>query len=256
MSSVNAAWCLISLRPAGEHAPIRRAAARVGVPVLALSPWRLRLHDDPETRARLDEALNAPCVLFTSPAAVKAMLALAPVLPDSPRHGLAVGAGTAAAMRRAGIALTRSPERMDSEGLLTMPELRRAMAVGLVTAPGGRGVIVSELARRGVPVIRADIYERIPIAFSAAALAKLRSWAGRTCIALSSGEALRLLMRQLADEDAALLRQGAAAAASDRLADMAREHGFTRIVRAIGPRPGQLIAAARQIMATHEHGFR
>ncbi|RBH28516.1 uroporphyrinogen-III synthase, partial [Xanthomonas oryzae pv. oryzae] len=38
----DAAWTLISLRPSGEHAPLRRAVARHGGRVLALSPWRLQ----------------------------------------------------------------------------------------------------------------------------------------------------------------------------------------------------------------------
>jgi uroporphyrinogen-III synthase len=33
-----AGWQLISLRPSGDHAPLRRAAARYGARVLALSP--------------------------------------------------------------------------------------------------------------------------------------------------------------------------------------------------------------------------
>ncbi|KEZ99243.1 uroporphyrinogen-III synthase, partial [Xanthomonas vasicola pv. vasculorum NCPPB 895] len=46
----DAAWTLISLRPGGEHAPLRRAVARHGGRVLALSPWRLQTNDTAQVR--------------------------------------------------------------------------------------------------------------------------------------------------------------------------------------------------------------
>ncbi|HEY0501903.1 MAG TPA: uroporphyrinogen-III synthase, partial [Lysobacter sp.] len=46
-------WYVISLRPRGEHAPMRRAAARAGAGLIALSPTRLRLRDDEPTRRAL-----------------------------------------------------------------------------------------------------------------------------------------------------------------------------------------------------------
>src|SRR3546814_19390365 len=46
-SSPALAGCyVISLRPVGGHAAIRRAAATLGATVLALSPWQLALRDD------------------------------------------------------------------------------------------------------------------------------------------------------------------------------------------------------------------
>jgi uroporphyrinogen-III synthase len=51
---------VISLRPAGQHATLRRAAAARGARVLALSPWTLAGRDDAETRRALDAALGVP----------------------------------------------------------------------------------------------------------------------------------------------------------------------------------------------------
>nr|WP_245156405.1 hypothetical protein [Lysobacter solisilvae] len=53
-------WYVISLRPRGEHAPMRRAAARHGAAVIALSPWSLVLRDDADTRHALRQALAGP----------------------------------------------------------------------------------------------------------------------------------------------------------------------------------------------------
>ena len=73
---------VISLRPSGTHDGMRRAAAKQGARLLALSPWRLRDRADPRTRATLATALGAPRVVFTSPAAVAAA-AKRPVLVKS-----------------------------------------------------------------------------------------------------------------------------------------------------------------------------
>src|SRR5690606_25631923 len=129
---------VISLRPVGGHAPMRRAAAARGARVLALSPWRIDVRDDAPTRAALTTALEADVVLFTSPAAVRAAAALQRLRAGTGQAWLAVGAGTAAALRRAGIDQVAAPARMDSEGLLSLPALAQVSgrSVGMVTAPG------------------------------------------------------------------------------------------------------------------------
>ncbi|MFX9532994.1 uroporphyrinogen-III synthase, partial [Acinetobacter baumannii] len=77
---------------------------------------------------------------------------------------------------RAGLEPVAVPERMDSEGLLALPELRdvRGIAVGLVTAPGGRDAIAPALRARGAQVRRADVYRRLPLPPSPRTLARLR----------------------------------------------------------------------------------
>src|SRR5687768_10120406 len=92
-------WYVISLRPRGEHAALRRAASRHGARLIALSPWRLQSRGDDDTRAALRRALDAPRVLFTSPSAVRAAQALQRLRPRRGQHWFAVGAGSAAALR-------------------------------------------------------------------------------------------------------------------------------------------------------------
>src|SRR5690606_31943084 len=114
---------VLSLRPVGGHAALRRAAAAEGARLLALSPWRLAMRGDPATRKSLQRALAAPVGVFTSPAAVAGAAGLLPlqVLPGA--RWLAVGSGTLQALRRAG-AEAVAPERMDTEGLLALPQLQ------------------------------------------------------------------------------------------------------------------------------------
>ena len=244
------AWYLLSLRAVGDHDGLRRAAARHGGGLVALSPWRLQPRDDEAARQALGRALRAPAVVFTSPAAVRAAAALQALAPRPGQSWLAVGAGTAAALRRAGVAGVEAPARMDSEGLLALPALAAAPRAGLVTAPRGRGLVASTLAARGTPVDRADVYERVPSPPPPAAVVRLLALQAPACLALSSGQALQLLLTQLPADAGAALRRAAVAAASARLADEARALGWERVAVAGSARPAALAATAARLLAT------
>ncbi|TDK23876.1 uroporphyrinogen-III synthase [Luteimonas aestuarii] len=236
---------VISLRPVGAHGMMRRAAAARGMRVLALSPWRIEARDDAATRKALRAALAADAVVFTSPPAVRAAAALQPLRPRRGQSWLAVGGGTAAALRRAGVQDVGAPTRMDSEGLLALPALRgiRGQRIGLVTAPGGRGALAPALGQRGATVVRANVYERVSIAPSPRAAAFLQSSHATPWLALSSGEALRHVLSALPTAAATALRRARVVAASARLADLARGLGFRDVRIAVDARPGSLVDA-------------
>jgi len=238
----------ISLRPVGDHHALRRAAAAHGARVIALSPWRLAFGDDAATRAALRAALSAPRVVFTSPTAVRAACALRTLRARRRQEWCAVGTGTAAALRRAGVGGDiATPVRMDSEGLLALPALRdvRGTQVGLVTAPGGRGRIAAVLRRRGARVLRADVYARVAVTPSPRAIARLRALTPTSLLlALSSGEALERTLDALPRDLTTVLRRARVVAASARLAALARGRGFRHILIADSARPLALIEAA------------
>jgi uroporphyrinogen-III synthase len=238
---------VISLRPSGGHDAMRRAAARHGAGLIALSPWQLKARDDASARAALAGALAAPRVVFTSPNAVRAARSLQPLRRNGDQQQwFAVGAGTAMALRRAGIDRVWAPARMDSEGLLALPGLDDidGAEVGFVSAPGGRGVLVPALQARGATVLRADVYERVPMKPTLRSLAQLQALQAPAVLALSSGEALQHILAQLPPGALESLRRSGVAAASERLAETARDLGFAPIVVADGPRPRDLLAAA------------
>ena len=186
----------------------------------------------------LVQALSAPVVVFTSPAAVRAAAQLQPLAVRTGQHWLAVGAGTAAAPRRAGIVQVQGPGRMVSEGLLALPALAAPSRVGLVTAPGGRGLLAPTLAARGARVGRADVYARVPVPLGRRALARLAAADAPLVLALSSEEALQRVLPQLPDALATRLRHSPVVAASARLATIARDLGWQRVLVAGSPRPG------------------
>lgn len=236
---------VVSLRPVGDHAALRRAAAARGLPTLALSPWRIAATDTPASRAALDAALAAEIVIATSPAAARCAAALADGLREAPgQRWCAVGAGTAAALARAGIPTVDTPQRADSEGLLALPLLAEVAGrrIGLLSAPGGRDRIGPGLAARGAQVLRADVYARVPVAPAPRALDRLRGHAGPLLLPLSSGEALQRMLEVLPADLAARLRGACVLAASARLAALAQSLGCTDIRQAGGPGPRALLA--------------
>lgn len=239
---------VVSLRPVGGHAGMRRAAAAHGARVLALSPWKLVAREPAAARPALAAALAAPLAIFTSPAAVQAAAAIAPLEAGPGQQRLAVGATTAGALRRAGVPRPLHPGRMDSEGLLALPQLREVndLDIGLVTAPEGRSFLTASLQERGARVLRADVYDRVPVAPSPRAVATLRALPDSTplLLALSSGLALETLLGSLPADVVDRLRRARVLAASGRLVELARSHGFNDIVQATDARPDSLMAAA------------
>ncbi|PPT98749.1 uroporphyrinogen-III synthase [Xanthomonas arboricola pv. guizotiae] len=243
------AWTLISLRPSGEHAPLRRAAARHGGRLLALSPWRLQTNHTPQALAALRQALHAPIAVFTSPAAVHAAHRLVPLQRPAQAQWVSVGDGTARALQACGIDTVIRPARMDSEGLLALPLLQHPLqAVGLITAPGGRGMLAPALEQRGARILRADVYQRVALRLRASAVRALADALPASVLALSSAEALTLVLQQLPGPLVDALKQRPVVASSERMLQAAHVAGFQQVLRAAGPLPGQLTAAAAAIV--------
>lgn len=243
-----AGWTVVSLRPRGQHAALRAVAARAGARVLALSPLAIEARTDAASRKALRNALAADLVVFTSPNAVRAAANLRTLRIARGRPVLAVGDGTRRALRRLGVD-AMSPARMDSDGLLAMPVLRdiAGRCIGLVTAPGGRNRLAPTLQARGAEVRRADVYERTPATITAArwqALAVALATPQQVLLALSSAEALDATLRQRPANLEKPLRWIAVAAASERMAEVAREAGFRRIAMASDARAASLLRAA------------
>lgn len=243
-------WYVISLRPSGQHGPVRRAAAARGARVRALSTLRLEPLDAGDA---LRDALAAPRVIVTSPAAVRFASAQARLAGRGARAWFALGAGSARALRRAGVAEVHVPAAgSDSEALLAHPGLRslRGAAVGLLTAPGGRGLLADTLERRGARVRRADVYRRRALAPPAGRLRALAALPARTALLLTSAEAFEPLWQGLDAAGRRRLQARPVVVASARLAAEARRRGFTTIVRATDARPAALLDA----LAAHVGG--
>jgi uroporphyrinogen-III synthase len=238
-------WSVIALRTADQNAALRRTVVATGAGFIGLPALRLGPAAEPDRAGReLAAALHCQQCIFTSPAAVRFAARLRP-LRDYQGLALAVGRGTARALARAGVGRIEEPDAgMHSEGLLALPALNPpAPQVGLVTAPGGRGVIAESLASRGVMLQVAHVYRRSAGRIEPRHVAALLAAGPRLALLLSSAEALSHTLAQLPADAIGRLSDALVVASSERLLDVAGRSGLRRRLLAASPRPLDLLAA-------------
>ena len=236
---------LVITRPAGTaRALVRQVRALGGIAVL-LPGLALRGPSDvAAVRAALRDGLTDELVIFTSPAAVRHAAALAPLHTDA--VVLAVGRGTARALRRHGVREALAPGQQDSEGLLGHPLLQelRDRRVTLVGAPGGRGVLRGQLAARRARLREVLVYRRVPPRLDRRHVAALLALPASARVLLSSNETLQNLCRLLPSPALARLRAATVVVSSERMAVAARAAGFTQVELAASAVSDDMLAAA------------
>lgn len=236
---------LVITRPAGTaRALVRQVRALGGTPVLLPGLALRGPHDVAAVRAALCNGLADELVIFTSPAAVRHAAALAPL--RTAAMVLAVGRGTARALRRHGVLGALAPGQQDSEGLLGHPLLQdlRGHRVTLVGAPGGRGVLRVQLAARGARVHEVQVYRRVPPRLDRRHVTALLELPTSARVLLSSHEALQNLCRLLPLPALARLRATTAVVSSERMAAAARTAGFNHVELAASAVSDDMLAAA------------
>lgn len=114
--------------------------------------------------AQLQRLNEFDLAIFISPNAVSyGMAAIAAAGASLPAQVATVGAGSARALRAAGVSQVIVPsERSDSEGLLAMPELAQMTGkrVMILRGDGGRELLADTLRARGATVEYATCYQR------------------------------------------------------------------------------------------------
>lgn len=222
---------LVCLRDADENRSLARRVRALGAHCLHIPVRRIVVRESVRTRLALQRALRAPICVFSSPNAVRAAQRTQP-LRQYPGVAVAVGAGTARALRRLGVRQVVYPDqRQTSEGLLDLPVWQEAQGmVGLVSAPGGRDLIEPALGARGLSVQRADVYRREPVPPKPAALARLRRLS-RAFVVITSAEAWDSLAAAIGPIPAGWT----ALVSSARLQRLAHSAGFSVVLCAAGP---------------------
>jgi uroporphyrinogen-III synthase len=205
----------------------------------ALTQWRAALRDD--------------VLIFTSPAAVRYALALAPC--DTRATVIAVGTGTARALQRYHIRAQIPAARQDSEGLLQLPSLQQLQGkhVALITAPGGRGLLQEQLVTRGASLREVHVYCRGAPRLNRRHVDAVLHLPANACILVSSGEAIRHLMERLPEAAIRQLCQTTAIVSSERIAEQARLAGFTRLHVAASAGQADLLAKAVEVCSRVRH---
>ncbi|MEJ2454854.1 MAG: uroporphyrinogen-III synthase [Candidatus Thiodiazotropha sp.] len=190
---------------------------------------------DPEAaRALLAQVWDL--VIFISPNAV----AFASELLDG--AGLqspliaAVGAATARALRESGNPANLLPQgRYDSEGLLTLPELRQmgGRRVLIVRGEGGRPLLGDSLQARGAKVEYAEVYRRLRPEVDPASL--LQRWSTQVdVVTATSADVLDNLLAMLGSQGRELLLGTPLLVISERMAQRASAQGFGQLLQASG----------------------
>lgn len=241
--------CVVITRPVGcAAALVHGVRAAGGVPVLLPGMALRGASDTAAARITLLAALGDELMLFTSPAAVRFAARLAPLRTHA--EVLAVGQGTARALRQRSISVPLVPSRQDSEGLLGHPKLAavRGRRVALVGAPGGRGVLRRELISRGADLREVHVYRRVPARLDRRHFDAVLSLPPSACVLLSSAEALRNLREQLPRPALARWLATTAVVSSERLAEAALDTGFAHVVQAASALSADLLTAARNLV--------
>jgi uroporphyrinogen-III synthase len=236
---------VVITRPAGTAAALsRRVRAEGGVPLLLPGMALRRVADEAAARNGLHAALADDVLIFSSPAAVRFAVALAPLRTSA--TVLAVGQGTARALRRHGIQTPLAPARQDSEGLLDHPALQglQGRRIALIGAPGGRGVLREQLVARGAELRELHVYQRVAPRLDRRHVEPLLQLQPSALVLLSSAEALDNLCGILSPASLTRLLAATAVVSSERLAQAARAAGFARIELAASALSADLLAAA------------
>ncbi len=196
-----------------------RGAVPLRLPLQAIEPVR-----QPALAARsLRQAQAADAWIFTSANAVQHAHALQPG-PWPP--AIAIGAATAAALRRLGHDADLPDGAYTSEGLLQLPLLQAAAGrrFAVITGVGGRELLAPALLARGAQVEVVAVYRRLMLPQDPRALAAMVSRAEIAII--SSGEALARLFELMPGEQRPLLLRLPLVVPSRRVVEEAVQLGF------------------------------
>ena len=183
-------------RPAGQGLELRAELEAYGasvrmLPLLDIKP----LTPSPADRQKLIDLDHYDLVFYVSTNAalfgLDAITAWWPQYPEGIRN-FAVGPGTAAVLEKQGLTVSYPRERMSSEALLALPELKNITGKKalIVRGAGGREIIAEGLRGRGVTVDYAELYERTLPNYSSAVLQAMLRDAAPDAIVISSAEAL------------------------------------------------------------------
>ncbi len=243
---------VIVTRPARQAAGLAQTLAALGavpviVPAIVILP--------PPDRTALDRAhaslTRYDMAIFVSANAVEYGV------PD-PRqwpatlHAFAPGPGTAAALVAAGIAAPAIPTTsFDSEGLLALPAFTQATGkrVLIFRGEGGRTVLGDTLRERGATVEYVDCYRRAAPQSGGDGLAAELRERRADALTLTSSEGLDNLCALLDPAALHLLQALPTFVPHPRIADHARDKGFTAI--ATGGSDAGLIAGLLEWFSAH-----
>lgn len=244
-------WTVLSLRPHGLHAVAHSASQLRGAKFLPCSSMKLEaMKSDDELKV----ALSCQYIIVTSPAAAR-FAAQSPFFSVAEKsHWFTLGDGTASVLRKIGVRTIFTPEAgSNSESLLAMPALQNldGQHIGLITAPGGRGLIEPELVKRGARVHIVHTYQRKVIPLAAEQLDAINRMHPPFVVLCSSHEIFLSLWQQISPASQAKLRQGFWILSSIRLQALLQEAGILNTFVSSSPQPDAMLEHFMHVQKLH-----
>jgi uroporphyrinogen-III synthase len=196
-------------RPVQQAAKLARSIAESGGEPVLFPALAIEAPSDPALALQVLARLSTfDLAIFVSPNAVEQAFGLLPAPWPVNVAATALGEGTAAALRRHGVAQVLVPvDGSDSEGLLAHASLRNVHGkrIAILRGEGGRDLLVEELRRRGADVSYAECYRRTRPAADPSALITRWREGGLHAVTAMSGETLDNLWAMLGEPGQVLL---------------------------------------------------
>ena len=244
-------WTVLSLRPCGQHAVAHSASELRGAKFLSCSSMKLEpIKNDDE----LKKALSCDYIVVTSPAAARFAAQSSVFSVASNARWFAIGEGTASVLGKIGVRNISTPDTgSNSESLLAMTTLQNLdkQRVGVITAPGGRGLIEPELVKRGARVHVVHTYQRKIIPVPAEQLDAIDKLQPPFVVLCSSHEVFRSFWQQITPALQAKLRQGVWVLSSARLQALLREAGLLNTSVSPSPQPDAMLEHFMHVQMLH-----
>jgi uroporphyrinogen-III synthase len=223
-------------RPAGQETALCSRLQRAGYqpvvcPLISIEPLPEMV---PAQRNILENLDHYQHVIFVSSNAVRFGMAwIGDFWPQLPvdLNWYTVGEGSARKLASFGVLVQRPATEMTSEGLLEMASLQQLQQqkVLIVKGEGGRDFLRNCLSERGAQVDELATYSRSRPALPSGDLFALIRHNSCQALMLSSGEGLLNMVSLLTEDELAALRSLPLIVPSERVAQQAREYGFSDV---------------------------
>ena len=256
-----AGMTVLVTRPAGQGEGLAQLITAAGGRAVQAPLLRIAPSGDSSAAASL---LNSPeswdWLIFVSANAVRFALGLdgGLELRGGTTRIAAVGEATAAALAGAGLTVDLVPyPQFNSEALLADPRMAAVAGqrVLVVRGEGGREHLADILRERGAEVVYAEVYRRVPVQAEefSPSLTALQEGI-YDAVVVTSGEALAHLTGLLRESGLDSLPRPAMVVPSERIADQAREQGWSKRLIAEQASDEAIVQALKQFAHARKTG--
>jgi len=232
-------------RPAEQAADFAEKISEAhGRPVSFPALEILGPEDKHAVRARLADLGAVDTLIFVSANAVRYAF---PLMPDNiplDQQIAAVGSATARILEEYGLDPTLVPERMDSEGLLALPQLQSVQGrrILIVRGNGGRETLRETLESRGARVDYVEVYRRQLPKRNPSNL--IRNWDQLVdVVTVTSVQILENLFALLGEQGEQVLQTTPLLTGSERIAEQAQARGCRKVLVAASALDGDMLKA-------------